>query len=161
MYSFNDSYKVELYKYYHPVKGMVEKPYFTKELLKEGQDNYLSWLKIAMLQINNLPQMESIRYKLTTKPLIICDNYGDYSYSTTRTTMIDGTSYKVLYKSNGKTNAIEYSNPESYLKTYPGVDELELFTELLTTIRDEFDVWKDNLTLPTLSESDCTKPPQD
>jgi len=143
MYSFKDSYKAELYQYYHPVIGKVEKPYFTKELLNEGQDNYLSWLKIDMLQIGNLPQMESIRYKLTTKPVIVCDNYGDYVYSVTRSSVSDGISYKLNYKSNGKISSIDYSSPESYLKTYPVIDELELFVELLTTIKEEFDLWTD------------------
>lgn len=29
------------------------------------------------------------------------------------------------------------------LETFPGVDELEMFSQMLNTIREEFGVWKD------------------
>ena len=53
---------------------------------------------------------------------------------------MDGTSYKVFVKNNNKTNKIELDNPESYLKLYPEVDELNDYCNLLKLINTTFPI---------------------
>lgn len=55
----------------------------------------------------------------------------------------DGVGYDVYFKKGNETNHIVYSNPESYLKKFPGTDELEMFVSLLNTLKQEFGIWKD------------------
>ncbi len=56
--------------------------------------------------------------------------------------IIDGISYSIQIQDNDSYNEVEYSNPESYLKNYPEIDELQTINEFLDFIKSSFGIYK-------------------
>lgn len=135
----NKKWEAELYHYYHPL-NKNDKPKFEKEKLTASSNNELVWLKILISNVEFLPKWESFDYKLETQKIVI--EGGEYLFSVTKSAISDGETYNVFFRSYSKTNDFTYSNPESYLITYPGIDELEMFSKVLIIIREEFGIWK-------------------
>ena len=102
----------------------------------------LVWLNIARTNIQDLPNMIDINWKLKNNPTIQVIN-GEEQLSWRSTSILDGEGYNVQFKWGDKSNRINYSNPESYSILYPGVDELEYFMEFINLIRTEFEVFKE------------------
>lgn len=136
----NKEWKTEFYHYYHPI-GKNDKPEFEKEKLKDDLSKEFAWMRIVLSNVEFLPKEESFSYKLKTRKILI--EGGECLFSITSSAISDGVSYKVFFKTGTRTNDFEYGNPESKLIKYPGVDELEMFSQLLIAIREEFGIWKD------------------
>lgn len=141
VYNDGREYKAELYSYYHSVPDQIEKPSFTKTQLKGVSGNERAWMEITLSNIEHLPQWEMFEYKFKTPEILFYE--GCYAYQTKSVAVLDGICYKVFYKNGIAKNYIEYGNPESYLRRFPGVDELEMFSQMLNTIKEEFGLWKD------------------
>ncbi|KOS04676.1 hypothetical protein AM493_00430 [Flavobacterium akiainvivens] len=99
------------------------------------------WWDILNTNILYIPDEKEIKYKLEKRSKGRTEE-GVNGYFTTHTAISDGTGYEIFIRSFNEQNHINYSNPESYLKIYPGVDELEFIRDLLDIIRTDFNIWK-------------------
>ncbi|MBW8523891.1 hypothetical protein K0U91_01450 [Chryseobacterium chendengshani] len=115
-----------------------------KSKLNSFKNFELIWAKILDTNVMYLPKWETFQYKLKkiNKNYLIED--GEIYSSTTIISTLDGESFYVKIKNSSGENEINYSNPESYLKKYPDVDELISFQELLHLIRNEFKIFIEN-----------------
>lgn len=134
IYKDGKEYKAELYHFHNDTKK------FEKTLLKGNLGNERVWMEISISGIEHLPQWKMFQYKFERPEIVFSD--GSYVYQTTTMAVSDGVGYDVYYKNGKVENHIEYGNPESYLERFPGVDELEMFSQMLNTIRKEYDIWK-------------------
>lgn len=107
----------------------------------DGIDNI--WWQILKTNIQDLPNMSSIEWKLKKNPEVV-EDMGVKVLSWQKTNILDGESYVVQFRWGNDIKKITYSNPESYLKIYPDVDELIYFNELLNLVKTEFGIWKSN-----------------
>lgn len=133
----NNDWKIEFYKYFHSVN---KKPKYEKFNIESRGDNDLIWLNIIASNIEFLPEFKEIEYKLKGKAIIHKIN-GDYELSFKKLAVLDGIDYKVYVRNGEINNFIQYGNPETYLKHYPGVNELNSFSTLLRAIQYGFGIW--------------------
>lgn len=98
----------------------------------------------------DLPSMDEIWWKLVTRGIVekvekptLGYKIGDYALRNSILLVSDGEGYTVQVKNRGKVNEFRYSNPESYLKKYPEIDELIYMCEILDLIKSEFHIWKE------------------
>lgn len=139
IYNNGKEYKADFYRYYHTVPEYVEKSSFTKTDLKGNLSNEMAWMRIEISGIEHLPEWEMFEYKFKMPEIVFSE--GSYVYQTTTMAISDGVGYSMFYKSGKVKNHIEYGNPESYLRRFPGVDELEMFSKMLDVVRKDFGIW--------------------
>jgi hypothetical protein len=141
LYFENKKWNAILYKYHDSVNEYVPLK-IEKVKLSTKKDLELLWIQILATNIEFLPNQSEIEYKLRGKLEIDTLSNGEYEYGYKITNIIDGTGYTVFVKNHTKTNNITFSNPESYLKLYPNVDELIDFCTLLKIINSTFSTSK-------------------
>ncbi|MET3536233.1 hypothetical protein [Chryseobacterium limigenitum] len=112
-----------------------------KSKLNSLKNFELIWMQILDTDIIHLPKWEAFEYKLKKKNKKYEIEDGKIISSTSVSRSLDGSSYYVKIKNGKQENEIEYSNPESYLKTYPNVDELISFKELLDLLKNDFKIF--------------------
>ncbi|RDI09763.1 hypothetical protein [Flavobacterium sp. AG291] len=139
IYSNAVEFKAEFYVYLGVIPGCVQKRSFTKTDIKGNLSNEMAWMKIEISGIEHLPEWKMFEYKFKMPEIVFSE--GSYVYQTTTMAISDGVGYSVFYKSGKIKNHIEYGNPESYLRRFPGVDELEMFSKMLDVIRKDFGIW--------------------
>ncbi len=135
-------WRAELIDYYAKVPNYAELK-VEKRKLKSKSKMDLVWLQIQKTNIQDLPNMAEIEWKLKKNPQIVKD-MGETVLSWQKSSILDGEGFDVHFRWGKHLNRIYYSNPESYLRIYDNVDELIFFNELLNVLRDEFGVWKNN-----------------
>lgn len=147
---------LELFRFYQDEKENWKADYYetiasndkeikirTKKSKLNSLKNFeMIWLQFLDTNVIHLPKWETFEYKLQNinKDYQIED--GEMYSSTSSLSVLDGQSFFVKIKRGKKENQFNYSNPESYLKKYPDVDELLYFQELLNLIRNEFNIFK-------------------
>ena len=145
----SDSWKAEFCEHFAAVPNhsglRVEKRKFKPET-----DFEYVFQNLLRSNIQNIPSDDKINWKFAKRnPVKLIENqvrgkvYSEYSYVKTITSILDGTSYTFQFKDLNKTNTFHYSNPESYLKIYPEVDELMYVCEMISLLRNQFGIWKD------------------
>lgn len=114
----------------------------TKEKLNSLKNFELIWLQILNSDILFLPKFDKIEYKLKQKnnDFEIVD--GEISNTIRTISILDGKGFYIRIKNGNRFNEIIYPNPESYLKHYPNVDELQSVNELLDILRSEFKIFE-------------------
>jgi hypothetical protein len=132
---------IELYEHYNPLKK-EDKPRFIKSEPKSKTDLNLVWLYILASDIEYLPSIEQINYKLKSEAEFVLDR-GEYEMYHKSKRPLDGIGYQAIFKDGKKSNSFEFGNYNSYLKNYPNVDELNSYSKLMSTIENEFHVWKE------------------
>ncbi len=135
-----NKWKVELYKYYNSTNNN-EKSKFELTEIKAKSDLILVWLNLLISDVEYLPNLKDIKYKLKVSKIELED--GEYGISKRFRLPLDGRSYSVFVKNGKINNKIEFDNPDSYLEVYPEVDELKSYKELLTVLSNEFNIWED------------------
>lgn len=91
--------------------------------------------------INYLPKEKTFEYKKTiNKKVVFDEDENGFVFQQQVTSILDGTGYIVKYQAGKQKNEFNYSNPESYLKHYPDIDELTYFVDILKYIRKEFNI---------------------
>ncbi|MDR7209596.1 hypothetical protein [Flavobacterium piscis] len=105
------------------------------------KDAYLIWLNFLLTNMEFLPNMESIEYKLST-PFIDLEK-SEKIFTRKKIVVTDGAGYQVYIKNGKIKNNFSFYNPETYLKHYPKVDELISYNELLSIMKKEFNLWND------------------
>jgi len=96
----------------------------------------LIWLKILITNVEFLPSINSIKYKLGKAEIV--SDMGELGISTHKKHILDGIGYKVYVRNGKSKNNFSFDNPEAYLKEYPTVDELISYNELLSVLEKEF-----------------------
>ncbi|WP_424000413.1 hypothetical protein [Maribacter sp. IgM3_T14_3] len=135
-----EKWRAELINHYAIIPNQKEFR-IEKRKLKSKRKMDLVWLEILKTNIQDLPNMTDIDWKLKKEP-VIQDMNGEKVLSWKKNLILDGDGYYVHFRQGKYFNRVYYSNPESYLRIYKNVDELVYFNELLNLIRTEFGVWK-------------------
>ncbi len=138
----SEKWRAELIDHYAKVPNQAELK-IEKRKLKSKSKMDLVWLGIQKTNIQDLPNMSVIEWKLKKNPEIV-EDMGQKVLSWQKTTIVDGQGYDVQFRFGKFYNIVHYSNPESYLQNYESVDELVYFCELLDLLRTEFGIWKNN-----------------
>lgn len=138
----NENWKAE---FYSTVASKNNKDEITirtrKSKLNSLKNMEMIWLQILDTQVIHLPQWEAFQYKLKTVKKEYQIEDGELLSSSSKIAIVDGASFYVKIKNGKVENEFTYFNPESYLRTYPNVDELLSLKELLTLIRNEFNIF--------------------
>ncbi|SDS21893.1 hypothetical protein SAMN05192545_0992 [Maribacter dokdonensis] len=137
-----EKWRAELINHYAKVSNQAELK-IEKRKLKSKSKMDLVWLEIQKTNIQDLPNMADINWKLKKEP-VIHEMDGEKVLSWKQSSILDGEGFDVQIRWGKEFNRIYYSNPESYLRIYENVDELIYFDELLKLLRAEFGVWKNN-----------------
>lgn len=136
-----ENWKAELYETIASNNNGEIKIRARKSKLNSLKNFELIWMQILDTDIIHLPKWKTFKYKLEKKNKKYEIEDGEIISSTSMSNFLDGFSYYVKIKNGKQENEIEYSNPESYLKKYPNVDELISFKELLDVLRDDFKIF--------------------
>ena len=108
--------------------------------LSKDKNLEVIFMNLEALNIGFLPKEEAFEYKKEKKSVIWDGDEKQFSSQISKIAILDGTGYSVNYKSEKNHNEFDYSNPESYLKKFPEIDELNSFVEILKYIRKEFKI---------------------
>lgn len=100
------------------------------------------WLQILNSDILFLPKFDKIEYKLKQKNNDFEIVEGEIYNTISKVSVLDGEGFFIKIKNGNRVNEITYPNPESYLKHYPHVDELQSITELLEIVKSEFKIFE-------------------
>jgi len=140
-----DKWKVQFFSYSKNNNAVtkIDERIFPKENIGKlkPKDAYLIWLNLLLLDLEFLPDLKEINYKLKLSSIRFED--GEYVTIKNIKTVIDGDSYEVFIKNGSVDNSFSFNNPETYLKYYPTVDELISYNKLLSIIKKEFNLWND------------------
>jgi hypothetical protein len=140
MFRAGDKWQTEYYKYYAATSPGTSSRYEKIDLVYPDSLN-ISWLYFLDTNVEYLPGMDKIKYKLKGK--MEYELYeGKYEARYKRIAVLDGTSYKVFVRNDNKQNQIEFDNPDSYLEHYPDVDEINAYASLLAIVKNKFGIWK-------------------
>lgn len=141
----NNNWKAEIIYYSAQFKDATKIVVFEFPKEKVGKlkpkDANLIWLQLLLCDVEYLPNMENIRYKLRKSSIVLED--GEYGIFRKLKYVTDGNSYKVFVRNSKIENNFSFDNPEIYLKSYPNIDELHSYTQLLSIIKKEFNLWNE------------------
>lgn len=140
----NNDWIVEIYYYSKKFQTAtkIEEIVFPKEKGKLTLKNAnLIWLNILLCDIEYLPSLKDINYKL--KSASIEFENGEYGILKKLTKSLDGEHYVVFFKNGKVENEFNFDNPNTYLKYYPKVDELISYNRILSVIKKEFNLLED------------------
>ncbi|MBC3757018.1 hypothetical protein H7U19_01285 [Hyunsoonleella sp. SJ7] len=146
-----ENWKAEFYEHWSMTNN--EKGFKSKKIdLKPKTEIELVYLKLLLNHILDLPNLDDIDWKLTKKGEIVkvkrkINSKGDYKEmfefkNRTKKVFLDGIFFKVQI-SDYKTNEFFFSSHKEYLKLYPDIDELILYSEIVNILSEEFGIWKD------------------
>ncbi|MEN9337652.1 MAG: hypothetical protein RLZZ500_2639 [Bacteroidota bacterium] len=128
--SINKNYKINCYEIY-----LGEPNKIVNIEVDKSKDTELLWLNILISNIQYIPEkMEYFKYKLEMKTLV--NEEGEYFIQKSLLTIVDGVSYVIRIKTPNENKTIIYSNPESYLRKFPEVDELNTFINLIKLVEE-------------------------
>lgn len=135
-------------EFYYTVANKTEssdlKMRIRKKKLNSFKNPEFIWLELIYSKIIQLPEFDQIRYKMTSKPRVVLDEEGEIGAEIVNPAIfLDGHTYYVQIIMNERHNNLEYPNPENYLKKYPDLDELIIFNDFLSIIKEEFKIFKD------------------
>ena len=143
IYKENNNWKSELIQWF--LLKEISKDEFEKipprlSLLKSQKSLEEIFVNIEARNIKYLPKEENFQYKKSKNEVIYDEDEKAFLVQSKVISVLDGTGYLVKYKSGNQYNEFDYSNPEAFLKTYPEIDELKSFVDILNYIRKEFDI---------------------
>lgn len=140
---FDDSSKKYKAEYYYTTADKQNKVILVKKIDLESIYNMeFNALNLFLSHVKYLPAEEKIRYKFRPKPDIFIEDGYIYHITSKSMSILDGISYSIQIQDNDSYNEVEYSNPESYLKNYPEIDELQTINEFLDFIKSSFGIYK-------------------
>lgn len=144
----SDNWIAEFYQHYDKVDGSSELR-TEKQILEPENDMEFIFQNLIRSHILDLPNLSEIRWKLVTQGNVEKAQKKHngkivevYESSSTQIAILDGEGFNVQVKGWNGNNEFYYSNPDSYLKYYPEIDELIYICEILNLIRVEFQIWK-------------------
>lgn len=138
MFYNGEEWEYIFYKHYNKLSDNNQSTF--EKIILAPQNKDLVWLKIGITDIDHLPNIEEIRYKLKKSEIVFYD--GQYAVSENKIYPTDGFGYQALYKEENVFNNITFNNYQSYLDKYPNVDELIAYAKLISVISEEFGIWE-------------------
>ena len=108
--------------------------------LSKDKNLEVIFMNLEALNIGFLPMEDAFEYKKEKKTLVWNEDEKQYLFKVLKSSILDGSSYSVIYQNGEKYNEFTYNNPESYLQKFPKIDELNSFLEILKYIRKEFKI---------------------
>jgi hypothetical protein len=135
----NEGWAAELYLFYEAAGNKQRR--YEKQVLKNLIDFDVIWFNITKTQVLHILPIDSFKYKFRRVDEILCED-DRYVYEQKIISISDGVSYNLFIRQGDKTNSVNYTNPKTLLKHYPGVDELEYFCEMLDVLNEGFDIWE-------------------
>ena len=139
---------VKFYEHYAEVDGIAELR-IEKRTLESENDMEFIFQNLIRSHILDLPNQNEIDWKLTTRGNVEKQEriqrgktIEEYDFKNETILITDGEGFKVQAKAFNKFNEFEYSNPDSYLRHYPKIDELIYMNEILNILRTEFHIWE-------------------
>jgi len=103
------------------------------------------WWNILKTNIEGLPDMSKIKWKLKERKEVVVNKKGDKILTWGNFIDVnDGEKYIVQLNYENTSKKIEYSNPYIYLEHHPDIDELIYFTQMIDIIKKEFKIWQNN-----------------
>ncbi|EDP95210.1 hypothetical protein U8527_13410 [Kordia algicida OT-1] len=147
-------WKAEFYEHFDEVLGHRGKLVLRtkKKKISSKNDMALVYKNLLRSYILELPSIETIQWKLKKRGGIERivykhkgEKYVEYETVSSQIAFLDGQKYTVQIQSKAwkKKHAFTYNNPESHLKHFPEIDEIVYMNEILSTIKNEFDIWKE------------------
>ncbi|NMH88103.1 hypothetical protein [Flavivirga algicola] len=101
------------------------------------------WWEILKTNIEGLPDMSKIRWKLKKRTEVVVNKKGDKILTWGGFIGVnDGESYVVQLNFENTSKKIKYYNPYVYLRHHSDIDELIYFTKMIDIIKNEFNIWK-------------------
>ncbi|MGS0748252.1 hypothetical protein [Halpernia sp. GG3] len=116
-------------------KNIEVKPEITK--LKCSNETFLNF---EVRNIQFLPKEEFFNYKKVKKTISYNEENKQNEIISEEMKVMDGSGYYIRYKNGDNFNSFFYSNPETYIKQYPEINELKSFVEILDFINDRFKI---------------------
>lgn len=144
----SEKWKIKFYEHYAEVIG-ASKLRTEENDLKTDKDIEFIYHNLLRSYILDLHSQETIQWKLKKRGKVekVRNTFRgktieEYTLISRKTSIVDGNFYTVKVKTPYKTNNFTFSNPESYLKIYPEIDELIYMSEILSIIKNEFGIWE-------------------
>lgn len=134
---FMDEKKVWHIFLYEHFNGKTE---FNVTNLTSTTDSELIFREFILTNIEYVPSIEEIEYKLNDLKIAIED--GKYCFQTTTIRVSDGRAYHAFFKNGSKQNDFEFNNFEAYFREFPEVDELNSYAKIIAVITNSFGIWK-------------------
>jgi len=144
MYFESGKWNAVFYEHYNGIEPTIIKTILTSN----SKPDYIfqNFLRSYALE---LPDLKDIRWKMHTKREIYKEEgsfrgkpFKKYWDMKTEHHILDGNIFYFQIKNDKTIHSFNYSNPDSYLITYPNIDELIFVNEILDTVRSEFNIWK-------------------
>lgn len=98
------------------------------------------FMEFELRNIAYLPHEKSFQYKKEKGEIIYDEDLKENVILTKKMMIMDGTIYEVKYKNGNIINNFTYSNPKSYLKNFPEINELNYFVDILNFIKEKYRV---------------------
>ncbi|MBO6201651.1 MAG: hypothetical protein J6N74_08540 [Chryseobacterium sp.] len=144
IYKKDKTWKAELIQWFLPKEISRDEFELVKPkliVLKYEKSLEEIFVNLQARNINYLPKEETFEYKKSTNKKVVFDeDENGFVFHQQVMSMLDGTGYFVKYQAGKQKNDFNYSNPESYLKNFPEIDELNYFVDILKYIRKEFNI---------------------
>ena len=132
-----DIYCAEFYKHYKSLDQST-KSKFEQIKITSKRDLNVIFLELILTNIEYLPNLNEIKYKLVESKIVFED--GEYLISKLIGFPIDGIAYKCFVKNGPKRNNFEFNNYDSYLEKFPEVDEINSYSKIIEIIKSEFGI---------------------
>ena len=139
----------EFYEHYDAVPSSGVEFRTTQKKIKPKRDFEFIETSLERSGILHLTSFDKIRWKFKLRgeiEKVVGSRRGKtnvyYTYMSQVGVGSDGDSFIIQAKIGSKSNEFSFSNPDSYLKKYPEVDELNYIHEIMKLIREEFQIWK-------------------
>ncbi|RRJ90577.1 hypothetical protein EG240_08600 [Paenimyroides tangerinum] len=142
IFYFDDSSNKYKAEYYYVTVDKKNNKLVKKLDLESIYNMEFNALNLFLSHAKYLPSEQKIWYKFIPKPDIFIEDGYIYHIIGKPMSIIDGISYSIQIQDNDSYNEVEYSNPESYLKNYPEIDELQTINEFLDFIKSSFGIYK-------------------
>ena len=141
IYKINSTWKAETIQWFLPKQISSDEFENIEPIVKTFSAYEGDFLNFQIRNIQSLPDEKSFQYKKEKSKIVYDEDLNENTIEIKKMMIVvDGSGYQVRYK-NGKTeNNFEYSNPRSYLKNYPKIDELKSFVEILNYIETRFKI---------------------
>ncbi|WP_300672315.1 hypothetical protein [Soonwooa sp.] len=140
MYFDSKVWKSEMIRWFLPKNGSqsgsAKVPIHEPLVSKDGEERLI--LGLQALNIAYLPIESAFEYKKSKNTVVWSEDDKAWLIEKSIASVVDGNTYTVWYKSGKQTNKFTYSNPESFLKIYPNINELTSFVEILKFIREQY-----------------------
>ncbi|MBS1506505.1 MAG: hypothetical protein JSS79_07665 [Bacteroidetes bacterium] len=115
-------------------KGTVGKIKRVNRCELKSNDWEVLWMKLEKLNVLTLPDQQDIKDKLRT-PITSKRGKGYEVIS-----VLDGSSYDLMVMKDTLFSYYSFHSPWVYAEKYPAVDEVKMYTEIISVIEQEFSI---------------------